>query len=917
MHSAAASLLAAFLGGGDHPAIWSVVYALPPQWAPASLVHSMMQYERKESMLSIIESVERGLLHDSALVASHALCRLERVLHLRQAHVHALALASSEESARAVGSLLRALLATVRRFASRSDIVHRLRACRCLGAIGAIDPSRLPVASIAPRSSAGGVGAGAVLFEGSISSATNEVLWSRTELCELAVQLIGGPIFRIERSLASPHRNEDRASYAIQELLRFCGITAAASRAAGGDIVIAGTSGVSHSTARALWNRIPAAVQPAITVCLTSSYEYNGVPRAPTAAAEADAASQTHFQRAHSYQEWISTLVDELMVASAGESTRAHTLFGILRVTSLATDIATAQALLPHVVLYALTAPWTDRSISAAPAVDAQTAAARLANEVAAVLAGAPSRMPRVDVNTCRETVFALLDALQRWQWAREPAAERIKALEEPVESVRRFLSLVDDDAYLDAALECEAHARAVMHIERLLRGPRDKAAAAAAAASASAPLAQRSARHTGSGGGGGTARSSEDLLSRALDAYRALGEPDGISGIASKLESRTATIRQRSSEYASVGRWSEARSYIEAFLQSTPPGCDPFPVDEHIMLLECMAQHGEFKAVVSHARATTDAVMAASGADTKGIETLYGYGVDAAWRLGDWKSLDAFLAPMRAGPAAPIETSRLLCGSKAARAGGSASWLEMPFELHLGHVMRALREAGWEAARAQLSLAWEAVANRLSTMVSESYVRSYPLIVQLHIMHDLQQFESREGGDDLTAWMRRLAFMESQFRAREQVLSVGRVLTELGGGSGAPDALRRIGLETARQARHANQLQTANIAVLKTMLQGSAAQSFEVELQFAKLLWESNEHHRALLELQTTVGALDKAAGGGDKTGTVRAKASLQMARWARERSLANTESIRAFHEAAISEFSEKSKVGPQAYVF
>ena len=184
----------------------------------------------------------------------------------------------------------------------------------------------------------------------------------------------------------------------------------------------------------------------------------------------------------------------------------------------------------------------------------------------------------------------------------------------------------------------------------------------------------------------------------------------------------------------------------------------------------------------------------------------MIGFGIEAAWKLARWPELRQYLANC----------------SDAEHRG--------EFDALFGSAMLALHNQDRERFNGDLYRARLHLMNSISASGIESYQRVYPLIVNLHMLHELEQswmlspagFESEmevEGVLDqrkaklLREWNMRMEITQQRFRVREPLYHLQHaVLSQYSSGIDVD----RCWLEVAKLARKENQLQTAQLAIIQ-----------------------------------------------------------------------------------------------------
>lgn len=557
------------------------------------------------------------------------------------------------------------------------------------------------------------------------------------------------------------------------------------------------------------WTGLAEGVRHLVAPYLTTRYFY--ADRAPAAPAAPDAPA---IARAPSYRAWLTEWASRLITALGRD---APALFRIV-LPLTRKDQELAAAVLPTLALEV-----AQRPARHAPLVD----------ELRAVLRAAHTDPPAPLAQRACETCFALLDHLARWLEARRAQQPTEPPAVSPSKRAKQQQRLRDqrpDDppaAAVDAALaalppldvaaaarRCRAYPRALMQLEEHLRNEAARAARPADVAALPLPHAERVE------------------LQRVLGG---LGDADALAGLAAVRGTAAAAAAEEAHDLENTGRWLDALQLYEAALSARLGA----PHAERVALREgqarCLAaldQLNTLLAVVNDAATEPHAL-------TDGLRAA---GVEAAWRLGRWERLDALVSDPAARPTP---------------------------DLCLGRALLALHRQQPAAVAAATADARRLLLEPLAAASVDSYVRAYPLLLQLHLLYDVELAASAPPAALASLLASRAALAPPNHATQERLLSVRAVLlahrqrtAELG----------RTWLQLSKLARKAGNAPRASAALARA--RECAAEG--VVLQEAKLLWASGSHARAMRLLEAEEARL---AGGvaGVALGAVR----LLSARW------------------------------------
>jgi hypothetical protein len=253
--------------------------------------------------------------------------------------------------------------------------------------------------------------------------------------------------------------------------------------------------------------------------------------------------------------------------------------------------------------------------------------------------------------------------------------------------------------------------------------------------------------------------------------------------------------------------------------------------------LLNCLKQIGSFECAVS-------AAVHAATVYPKFASTFRARAIQCAWRQG---------------PSGFPDIKNLL-----------KSPIDEDFDVAIGRALVALSESEFECVEHWVSKAREIIMDPLAATSSDSYRRSYPHIIKLHMLKDFETavFELKNAGTGNARrecmhrllnieWKKRLTRMQSSLRLREPVLSLHRCLVEIAGcGSLVVDCW----LNVAKSARKSGNLEAGHAAIIHAKRSAAAFPDLsDIDKAFvlyedSKLKWTSGQKHLALEELQNSL---------------------------------------------------------------
>ncbi|KAL3137629.1 hypothetical protein ABBQ38_004906 [Trebouxia sp. C0009 RCD-2024] len=500
--------------------------------------------------------------------------------------------------------------------------------------------------------------------------------------------------------------------------------------------------------------------------------------------------------------------------------------------------------------------------------------------EIVAVLRGAAANK---EGELCVQAIFLLLDVLKKWaEDAKGTAAFSASGVAgggqsgsgaaSTAQAVHELLGSIPQDLLAQAAAQCGAHARALMHYETHLRSTQGGGLN---------PVAHRNTYY------------SDDEVSFLQEVYGKLEEPDGLGGLL-RLRQGPPRLQDQLLAAEKAGSWSEALALHEQGLQHKPPqpqvrlgaGSDAAPgvgpvgpptgglTGAQRGYLRCLLHMGHLQGMMTQ----VDGWACNSSEIAK--DQLAASRMAAAWRLGQWDVLEGLPGP------APEQLDLL---------DSDERW-----EVRLGHMLAAVHTRQADKVKVELAEARSEIMAPLSAASMESYSRAYPYLVKLHMLQELSDAAAVLAEGSLAGpldrqrrlrWAERLKVTQSSLPTREPILALRRQLAMV---SGAEGEAGQCWLQQAKLCRVQGHFEAATTASLEAL----ARQVAGAGLERAKLLWDMDKPHRAIISLQeilqqaesagSLAGAGSSSSGGGVGGGgqnpshkRTEAKLVLQLATW------------------------------------
>lgn len=451
-----------------------------------------------------------------------------------------------------VGDLYRTLLLAASRDGEHCQAL-RDASLECMGIVGAVDPDRFPANTAQTI---------VIVKTGFVD---NE------ESIDFVLHLIEDVLVGAFRT-TNDTKHQSHLAFAIQELLKFCGFSAKL-------VQSGGTVGTISNKVRARWAQLPKHLLETLTPLLEARFSTNDVPIKQF--------QYPIYMTAPTYREWIQRWTTDLigkvmnmeepldptLEKEANGIRNAKLIFGVFRgVLPRGQDVTVAHHILPHIVLHLLTITEEKSDISN-----------QILEEVLAVLSDKDNMAGegRTDRRLLSaQAVFELLDHLSRWLQEqrgllhREPrkrkdgVSERQDSnwltLSRQNRKIDRFLKNINPEVTAQAAVQCQAYARALRNFEERIGMLRQD-------------------KKFGD-------KELENYYEQLHSIYADLEEPDGMLGVSTKIIS--PSLEHQIREHESVGRWTSAQSCWEVRLQQYPE-----ELNSHLGLLGCLRSLGHYGA--------------------------------------------------------------------------------------------------------------------------------------------------------------------------------------------------------------------------------------------------------------------------------------------------------------------------------
>ncbi|RMZ81831.1 hypothetical protein DV738_g2114, partial [Chaetothyriales sp. CBS 135597] len=701
------------------------------------------QMDERHQLMAFLSRLE----DENEIVVEQALVELVPVLHLKQDLLHRLILL--EQPDELVSDLTRALLDSCVRFQANHEI-GRLCA-QCLGCIGCLDANKI---------------------ETTVERKSIVVL-SNFGKAEETVNFI---LFFLEHVLvnaflsASTTRAQGFLGWAMQQLLKLC-----QDEDLSGPRIRTGPS-----TGSRRWHDLPESVRNTLMPFRTSKYRVQDVR-------SLENLSYPYFKPGLRHKDWLRGIVMDFLNRAPGDNQKL--VFGICSRIIQGQDPSIPAFLLPYTVL---------NLIISGVQQDTQD----IVSEFISILQqpfDSQDRRTQEDVSLCSQTIFEVLDYLQRWLHQRKKhysshAGRTERGVSElvlentlsEIRHVEAVLEQIPPEVLSRRAIDCKSYARALFHWEQYMRRPN-------------------------------ASDSRDEELARLQDIYAQIDEPDGIEGISTQMH--IVDLQGRVLEHKKEGRWTAVQGWYQVQLAEHPND-----VDLQRNLMECLKGSGQHDLLLDHYQALNSVPVSGRGADQ-----LKSYAVEAAWTTMRWAELDSIL-----------------------QLGGDDD-----FTMHLGRIFSLLNKGKPDKIEALLDEMLKSTSSELTPNSITSLQTCHETLFRLHILEDVRLLKRADPNTRtpcLSAISKRLEVIGSNVRDKQIALSVQRAVMSLRKDVFQNNDIAGSWLQSARLARKARDSAQAFDAVLKASALGEKSAAIEE----AKLFWQDGEHRKAI---QTLEGAIASGA--------------------------------------------------------
>ncbi|EGG23657.1 protein kinase [Cavenderia fasciculata] len=532
------------------------------------------------------------------------------------------------------------------------------RFAECLGELGAVDPERFKDNPIKLRS---------------------EPIQEKTRLA-MAQDLI---VQYLSRFVCSPSNTtpQDRAGFAIQEILHDCGIN--------------GKEFKGHE-AQDLWNNFSPEVKEIIRPYQTSQYHLPDPPKKPI-----PPRTSSFFTPNISYRKWITNWVSDLVYRSSGPSEKIFMCCrGIIK-----DDIKICHYLLPYLIINIFEFGKIGDQLS-------------ISLEILSVLKNDTGPVYE-NGQMCTQRIFELHNSLSKWIEQRKqkmvtekqpPNVVNSPKLPESILAIQEFLDSIPQLLLATASARCGAAATSLIHVESYIKkiiatGKMSKHQAVAE----QIPLLQR--------------------------IYHSLNDVDSLAGL-SVLRGNDIPLDEKLVDLEMSGKWNDAFLYYSNACRMNDQPLIGYKLGQLKSLFH-LGQHDavitmsdgikmelfkleQYESMREEGRSNTSTIdLSKKFLDTKmALSKLNAISLQSAWSLGKWERINKLVH----------DESDLIEGG---------------FQVSLGKILLSLNQRNEKDFSTYVHQARADVVHQLSSASMDSYDRCYPYLVQLHILRDIEMSQS------------------------------------------------------------------------------------------------------------------------------------------------------------------------------
>ncbi|RVD85244.1 uncharacterized protein DFL_003570 [Arthrobotrys flagrans] len=501
--------------------------------------------------------------HENPLVVERALIELRGYLEKNEHFIRDIT--NDEIPDSVVAEVIRNLLDVCVKHGQSTNSIAKL-ASECLGMIGAVDPNRIE----SPR------------------RLDDLMILHNFERTEESIQFAH---FLLEHHLvkaflsATDTRAQGFLSFAMQELLKFCGFSP--------EVLVKQNTDYAVAPGQTRWRDFSVTARNVLSPYLSSKYILS-------TAATSHKSTYPIFSTTKSYREWLTEFLLDLLPKARGVHTK--TLFAeIISKIVKGQDLSILNFILPYIVLHiVISGTVGDKNNICLEMVSI------LQHEMSA------DRNQEFEVS-----VFILVDHMSKWirekrrynssaaiHMARQLSRQAPESIDQgpdsSIASVEDLLSKLPPKLIGERSIQCQSYSRALFYWEQYMRKCRTEQT------------------------------NMEALYTQMQSIYSEIDEPDGIEGISTKLS--VVNIEQQILEHRKAGRWLAVQSWYEHLLKEKPTD-----TDLQYGLLSSLKESGQHETLLVH----MEPILSLHNSL---LYRVLGFGIESAWRSLNWDKLEVLL---------------------------------------------------------------------------------------------------------------------------------------------------------------------------------------------------------------------------------------------------------------------------------
>ncbi|KAK6357828.1 serine/threonine-protein kinase M1 [Orbilia blumenaviensis] len=507
--------------------------------------------------------------HENPLVVERALTELKSYLEANEDFIRNIT--NDEIPDSIVAEVIRNLLDVCVRHGQSANSIAKLSS-ECLGMIGAVDPNRIE----------------------NLRKVDDLMILHNFERTEESIRFAH---FLLEHHLvkaflsATDTRAQGFLSFAMQELLKFCGFSP--------EVLAKQNTDFTISPDQTRWRDFSVTARNVLSPYLSSKYILS-------TAATGHKSTYPIFSTTKSYREWLTEFLLDLLPKARGVHTK--TLFAeIISKIVKGQDLSILNFILPYIVLHI---------VISGSAEDRKNIRLELVSILQHEMPADRNQEFEV-VKRCSESVFILVDHLSKWirekrrydsttaglaarQLSRQSSESIVQYPDSSIAPVEALLSNLPPKLIGERSIQCQSYSRALFYWEQYMRKCRQEQT------------------------------NMEALYTQMQSIYSEIDEPDGIEGISTKLS--VVNIEQQILEHRKAGRWLAVQSWYEHLLKERPTD-----MDLQYGLLSSLKESGQHETLLVHMEPILNVHSSL-------LYRVLGFGIESAWRSLNWDRLEALL---------------------------------------------------------------------------------------------------------------------------------------------------------------------------------------------------------------------------------------------------------------------------------